>query len=66
MVGALRRGAAANGQSAEAEHKHIPRASLLGTEEDFAARAEAPRRRPRSSIDSADTIRTDRVRGGSA
>lgn len=62
VVGALRRRAAAHGRSAEAEHRNILRASLLGAEEDFAARAEALRRRLRSSVDSAETIRADRDR----
>lgn len=62
VVGALKRRAAANGQSAEAEHREIPRASLLGKSKDFAARAKALRRRLRSSIDSAETIRMDRDR----
>ena len=66
VVGALKRRAAANGRSAEAEHRDILRASLLGTEEDFAARAEALRRRMRSSVDSGETIRADRDRDGPA
>ena len=66
VVGALKRRAAANGQSAEAEHREILRASLLGKSEDFAARAEALRRRLRSSIDSTETIRMDRDRDTAA
>ena len=66
VVGALKRRAAANGRSAEAEHRDILRASLLGAEEDFAARAETLRRRMRSSVDSGETIRADRDRDGSA
>ena len=66
VVDALRRRAAANGRSAEAEHRAILRASLLGTEADFAARAEALRRRLRSSVDSTDAIRADRDRDGAA
>ena len=62
VVGALKRRAAANGRSAEAEHREILRRSLLGTDEDFAARAAALRRRLRSSVDSGDTIRADRDR----
>lgn len=62
VVGALKRRAAANGHSAEAEHREILRRSLLGTDEDFAARAAALRRRLRSSVDSGDTIRADRDR----
>ena len=66
LVGALKRRAAANGRSAEAEHRGILRTSLLGTEEDFAARAKALRRRLRSSVDSSDTIRADRDRDATA
>ena len=66
VVGALERRAAARGRSAEAKHRDILRASLLGAEEDFAARAEASRRRLRSSGDSAETIRADRDRDGPA
>ncbi len=66
LVGALKRRAAANGRSAEAEHREILHASLLGTEEDFAARAQALRRRLRSSVDSSDIIRADRDRDSTA
>lgn len=66
VVDALKRRAAANGRSAEAEHREILRASLLGTGEDFAARAEALRRRLRSSVDSSETIRADRDRDSAA
>lgn len=66
LVGALKRRAAANGRSAEAEHREILRTSLLGTEEDFAARAKALRQRLRSSVDSSDTIRADRDRDATA
>ncbi len=66
VVGALKRRAAANGRSAESEHREILCASLLGVEEDFAARAAALRRRLRSSVDSSDTIRADRDRNGAA
>jgi len=62
LVGALKQRAAANGRSAEAEHREILRASLLGTETDFAAQAAALRKRLRSSVDSTDTIRADRER----
>lgn len=64
VVGALKRRAAAHGRSAEAEHRDILRASLFGTEEDFAARAGALRRRLRSSVDSSAIIRADRDRDG--
>ena len=62
LVDALKRRAAANGRSAEAEHREILRVSLLSTEEDFAVRAKALRRRLRSSVDSSETIRADRNR----
>lgn len=62
VVTALKQRATANGRSAEAEHREILRASLLGRVEDFAARAEQLRRRLRSSVDSTDTIRQDRDR----
>ena len=60
VVGALQRRAAANGRFAEAEHRVILRETLPATEEEFAARAAALRRRLRSSVDSAATIREDR------
>lgn len=66
VVGALKRRAAANGRSAEAEHRELLRAALLGANEDFAVRAEALRRRLRSSIDSTDIIRADRDRDSTA
>lgn len=66
VVGALKRRAAANGRSAEAEHREILHALLLGKEEGFAMRAAALRRRLRSSVDSADTIRKDRDRNGAS
>ena len=61
-VGAPKCRAAANGRSAEAEHRDIQRASLFGEAEDFAMRAEALRRRLRSSVDSSELIRADRDR----
>ena len=42
VVGALKRRAAANGRSAEAEHRNILRASLLGGEGGF--RRHGPKR----------------------
>ena len=66
IVDALDRRAAANGRSAEAEHREILRASLLGPGEGFAARAEALRRRLRSSVDSSETIRANRDGDGAA
>ena len=62
VVEALKQRSAANGRSVEAEHRELLRAVLLGTNEDFAVRAAALRRRLRSSADSADIIRTDRDR----
>ncbi len=61
---ALKRKAAANGRSAEAEHRAILREALFGTEEHFVERAKALRQRLRSSVDSTDTIRADRDRDG--
>ena len=55
----------AHGRSAGAGHRNMSTA-LFGTEEDFAARAEALRRRLRSSVDSVETIRADRDRDGAA
>ena len=66
VVSALKQRAAANGRSAEAEHRAILRATLIGTEEDFAARAAMLRRRLRSSVDSSTTIRSDRDRDSAA
>ena len=63
LVRALERRAAANGRSTEAEHREILRASLLGAEDGFAARAEALRRRLRSSVDSSSVMRTTRDGG---
>ena len=60
MVDALKRRAAANGRTVEAEHRELLRAALPGIDEDFAARAEALRQRLRSSVDSTDIIRADR------
>ncbi len=66
LVGALKQRAASNRRSAEAEHREILRAALLGNEADFAARAAALRRRLRSSIDSTEVIRAGRERDGAA
>ena len=66
VVGALKRRAAANGRSAEAEHREILHALLLGKEKGFAERAAALRRRLRSSVDSIDTIRANRDRDSMA
>ena len=64
VVDALKRRAAANGRSPEAEHRDILRTALLGANQDFAARARALRQRLRSSVDSAEAIRT--VRDGAS
>ena len=60
VLTALQRRAAANGRSVEAEHRELLRAVLVGTEGNFAARAQALRKRLRSSADSAGTIRAVR------
>ena len=60
VVSALKRRAASNGRSVEAEHRAILRETLLGTDENFTARAAALRRRLRSSVDSSVVIRADR------
>lgn len=62
IVRALKERAAAQGRSAEAEHREILRAALLQDEVDFAARARALRRRVRSAVDSSESIRADRDR----
>ena len=60
MVDALKRRAADNGRSVEAEHREVLRSALLGENQDFAARARALRQRLRSSVDSAEAIRAAR------
>lgn len=60
IVRALKQRAAANGRSAEAEHREILRTALLAGENAFADRAKALRLRLRSSVDSSDLIRRDR------
>ena len=62
IVDGLRKRAAANGRSAEAEHREILKKALLPAEGTFADRARAMRRRLASSIDSTDSIRADRDR----
>ena len=62
LVRALKQRAAAHGRSAEAEHREILREALLEDEEDFATRAQALRRRLRSTVDSSALIRADRDR----
>ena len=66
VVGALKRRAAANGRSAEADHRALLREALFDTEEHFVQRAKALRQRLRSSVDSTDTIRAERDRDGAA
>ena len=63
LVNGLKRRAAVNGRSAEAEHREILRKTLLPAEGAFAERARAMRQRIASSVDSTDTIRADRERG---
>ena len=60
LVAALRRRAAANGRSVEAEHRELLHAALLGANADFAARAAKLRERLHSSVDSTETIRAVR------
>ena len=60
LVAALKRRAAANGRSLEAEHRALLHAALLGANADFAARAAKLRQRLRSSADSTETIRSCR------
>jgi len=62
IVDRLKRRAATNGRSAEAEHREILRRALLPAEGTFAERAREMRLRLASGIDSTGTIRTDRQR----
>ena len=62
VVRELKRRAASNGRSAEAEHREILRQALLGGEESFAARAAKLRERLVSTVDSTEIIRADRDR----
>lgn len=64
VVDSLKQRAAANGRSAEAEHREILRLALLRDDGSFVDRARAMRQRLSSSIDSTDTIRADRYRDG--
>lgn len=64
MIGALRRRAAANRRSAEAEHRAIIHDALLAEEVTFVDRVREMRQRLTSSVDSAETIRADRDRDG--
>ncbi|MDE0202369.1 MAG: hypothetical protein OXK73_08040 [Rhodospirillaceae bacterium] len=65
VVDALKRRAAANGRSVEAEHRELLHAALLGADREFATQAKALRQRLRSSVDSTQTIRADRDRNHS-
>ena len=60
VIDALKRRAAANGRSVEAEHREVLRAALLGVDEDFVARAAGLRQRLRSSVESTGIIRAAR------
>ena len=60
VVDALKRRAAANDRTLEAEHRELLRAALLGANKDFATRAAALRQRLHSSVDTTDVIRADR------
>ena len=62
IVRELKLRAAANGRSAEAEHREILRRALLGASESFAARSAKLRERLGSTVDSTDVIRGDRDR----
>ena len=64
VVRALRQRAAAQGRSAEAEHRELLRNALLPGRAAFVARARALRERLRSSVDSSDAIRAGRDRDG--
>ena len=60
VIDALKRRTAANGSSAEAEHRELLHEELLGTDETFAGRAARLRQRLCSSVDSTETIRAAR------
>ena len=62
LVRTLKQRAATHGRSAEAEHREILRQALTEGGADFATRAEALRRRLRSTVDSSAVIRADRDR----
>jgi plasmid stability protein len=64
IIDGLKQRAAANGRSAEAEHREVLRQALLPAEGTFAERAREMRQRLASCIDSTDTIRADRDRDG--
>ena len=60
VVDALKRRAAANNRTVEAEHRELLRAALLGGGEDFATWADLLRQRLRSSVDNTNTIHANR------
>jgi len=62
VVRELKLRAVRNGRSAEAEHREILRAALLGDSQDFAVRAAKLRERLVSTVDSTEVIRADRDR----
>lgn len=66
IVRSLKRRAAGNGRSAEAEDRAILRQDLVVDGKDFAERAAALRARLRSTVDSTSVIRADRDRDSSA
>ena len=63
IISRLKQRAAANGRSAEAEHRELLREALLPAGGSFAERAREMRQRLSSCLDSTDTIRADRERG---
>ena len=60
IVLALKQRAAANGRSAEDEHREILRETLLEGTGDFVSQARELRNRLRSSVDSTEIIRSHR------
>lgn len=66
IVLALKQRAAANGGSAEDEHRKILHKTLLAGTGDFISRARELRNRLRSSVDSTETIRSHRERDSAA
>lgn len=66
IVLALKQTAAANGRSAEDEHREILRETLLEGTGDFVSQARELRNRLRSSVDSTETIRSHRDRDSAA
>jgi len=66
LVRSLKQRAAAQGGSAEAEHREILREALRERADDFEARAKILRGRLRSTVDSSEIIRADRDRDRAA